>query len=221
MATGPTLGNGGTVYYTDANANATLDAGERAVIYSPATQHYYELLNAGAPITWDAAAQAAGARGGHLMTGEAAGEVEFVRTTFSFAAGTPAPAYGGLQVTEGDGALGAWIGLAAVPGPVASVADGVWSWVKPDGSGGGTPLAADAPWLVHFGFANPTTGNDDTGQLRAAMTGGNDLPGDSAPGTAPDPRPEQCLYDLQASQSVPARYVVEYETTAAVTSVIR
>ena len=50
MATGPTLGNGGIVYYTDANANATLDAGERAVIYGPTTQHYYELINAGAPL---------------------------------------------------------------------------------------------------------------------------------------------------------------------------
>ena len=220
MATGPTLGNGGIVYYTDANANATLDAGERAVVYSPTTQHYYELINAGAPLGWDAAALAAGARGGHLMTGEAAGEVEFVRTTFTYAAGSAPPTYGGLQVTEGDGTLGAWIGLAAAAGPAAGVSDGVWSWVKTDGSVGGTALAADAPWLVHFAFANPA-GNDDTGLLRAAMTGGSDLPTDGTPGTAPDPRPEQCLYDLQAGQLVPSRYIVEYESTAAVTSVIR
>ena len=89
------------------------------------------------------------------MTGEAAGEVEFVRTTFSYAAGTTAPTYGGLQVTEGDGTLGAWIGLAAASGPAAGVSDGVWSWVKTDGAVGGTALAAGAPWLVHFAFANP------------------------------------------------------------------
>ena len=220
MATGPTLGNGGIVYYTDANANATLDAGERAVVYSPTTQHYYELINAGAPLGWDAATQSAGARGGHLMTGEAAGEVEFVRTTFSYAAGSAAPTYGGLQVTESDGTLGAWIGLAAAAGPAAGVADGVWSWVKTDGSVGGTALAAGAPWLVHFTFANPS-GNDDTGQLRAAMTGGSDLTADGTPGTAPDPSSDQCLFDLQASELVPSRYVVEYESTAAVTSVVR
>ena len=75
------------------------------------------------------------------------------------------------------------------------------------------------PWLVHAAFANPN-GNDDTGQLRA-MTGGSDLTADSAPGTAPDPRTEQCLFDLQASQLVASRYVVEYESTTAVTSAMR
>ena len=68
------------------------------------------------------------------MTGEAAGEVEFVRTTFTYAAGSAPPTYGGLQVTESDGTLGAWIGLAAAAGPAAGVSDGVWSWVKTDGS---------------------------------------------------------------------------------------
>ena len=110
--------------------------------------------------------------------------------------------------------------LAAAAGPAAGVSDGVWSWVKTDGSVGGTALAAGAPWLVHFTFANPS-GNDDTGQLRAAMTGGSDLTADGTPGTAPDPRSDQCLFDLQASQLVPSRYVVEYESTAAVTSVVR
>ena len=53
------------------------------------------------------------------------------------------------------------------------------------------------------------------------MTGGSDLTADSAPGTAPDPRTEQCLFDLQASQLVASRYVVEYESTTAVTSAMR
>jgi len=68
FATGSALPNQGIVYYKDANANATLDAGERAVVYNPATQHYYELVtnlgaaNAVTGLTWDAAL-AAGALG--------------------------------------------------------------------------------------------------------------------------------------------------------------
>lgn len=219
MVAGPALANGGLLYFKDANANAILEAGERAVIYSPTTQHYYEFQSAPAPLTWDAATAAAVARGGHLFTGDAAGEVEFVRSSFSFAAGTPAPAYGGLQITESDGSLGAWIGLAAAPGPSPTASDGVWSWVKTDGTVGGTALAAGAPWLTHFTFSNPN-GDDSTGALRAAMTGGNDLAGDNSPGVAPDPSPQQCIFDLQATQAVPSRYIVEFESTAAVTSVV-
>ena len=222
MATGATLPNGGIVYYKDAPpANGTLDAGERAVVFNPITQHYYELVAEPANLSWDAASTKALALGGHLMTGDATGELEFVRTTFAYKAGQPAPAHGGLQVTEADGKLGAWIGLAAAPGPAPYVqgnlnsGDGVWSWVKPDGSPGGTALASGDAWIVHEAFVNGK-GDDDAGLLRAAMTGGNDLAADTTPGVAPDPKESQCLYDMQSFETVVSRYIVEYENAAAI-----
>ncbi len=229
FATGSALPNQGIVYYKDANANATLDAGERAVVYNPATQHYYELVtnlgaaNAVTGLTWDAALAAAAARGGHLLIGETNAEVEFVRSTFAYAAGSAVPSHGGLQITHTDGSLGAWIGLVAA-NSAASV-HGTWSWIQPNGTAGGPALAADAPWLVHETFANPD-GQAVTGKLRGAMTGGNDLAADETPAVAPNPSPSQSLYDLQSdqpnaqNQPVVSRYVVEYDSAAAVTSVL-
>ena len=85
MAIGPTLANGGIVYYTD--ANAMRPSTPESVQWSTARPRSISTSRSTpAPLGWDPATQAAGARGGHLLTGEAAGEVEFVRTTFSYAA---------------------------------------------------------------------------------------------------------------------------------------
>ena len=85
MAIGPTLANGGIVYYTD--ANSMRPSTPQSVQWSQ--PDHAALVRADQrrrALGWDPATQAAGARGGHLLTGEAAGEVEFVRTTFSYAA---------------------------------------------------------------------------------------------------------------------------------------
>ena len=224
MATGATLSNQGIVYYKDANTNGALDAGERAVVFNPTTQHYYELVTAPAGLSWDAASAAAVGKGGHLMTGDATGELEFVRSTFAYKASDPVPAHGGLRVTESDGTLGAWIGLIATPGPTPYVqgnlnsGDGVWSWAKPDGTAGGAPFTSGNAWLVHEAFVNGK-GDDDGGLLRAAMTGGNDfVPAVAPPAGAPVPAETQCLYDMQAFETRVSRYIIEYETAAAVTT---
>lgn len=222
MATGATLANTGIVYYKDANTNGALDAGERAVVFNPATQHYYELVtnystpNVAAGLSWDAALAAAQTRGGHLLIGETTAEIEFVRSTYAYAANTPVPTHGGLQITEADGSLGAWIGLLAVDSPTNI--HGSWSWITPASAAGGQALQADAPWLVHATFTNPD-GTAATGKLRGAMTGGNDL----APALNPAAALPQCLFDAQLDQPNTAtnqllisRYVVEYETAAAV-----
>jgi hypothetical protein len=213
---------GAPVYFSDTNNDNVLQATEKVVLYNAATQHYYELVTNGgatpAPLGWDAALAGAAARGGHLFTGDAAGEIEFVRSNFAHAVGTPAPAHGGLAITESLGAEGAWIGLMATAGANPAVADGTWNWLTPQGNGGGPAFSATDPaWLRHFTFSNPS-GDDNTGQLRAAMTGGNDLPADSTPGVAPDPAPTQALFDVQGTDPVPSRYIVEYETVAAVTT---
>ena len=227
MATvGTPLANTGIVYYKDANTNGALDAGERAVVYNPTTQHYYELVtnfsapNVPAGLTWDAALTGAQARGGYLLIGEATGEIEFVRSTYAYAAGAAVPTHGGLQISEDNGSLGAWVGLVAATGAT----HGVWSWIKTDGGTvGGTALAAGAPWLVHATFTNPD-GDPTTGGLRGAMTGGNSLAGtDGAPAGA---QLQQCLFDAQASAAkdpvnatdpyLISRYVVEYDSAAAI-----
>ncbi len=225
MTAGPVLANGGTVYYKDVNTNGSLDAGDRAVIFNPTNQAFYELLtNAAGNLTWDAASTAATARGGHLFTGETNAEIEFVRTAYAYT-GTTAPVYGGLLVTESDGTLGAWIGLAAAAGPTAYVpgnqmsGDGVWTWVQASGALGGASLQTDAPWMVHWNFTNGK-GDDDGGKLRAAMTGGNNLGSDSTPGVQPEPVLAQCLYDMQGDELTVSRYIVEYVDAAAVTSTV-
>lgn len=221
MATGAPLTNGGIVYYRDANTNGTLDAGERAVVFNPTTQAYYELVTntGGAGLTWGDANAAALAKGGHLLIGETNAEIEFVRTTYAYAAGAAVPAHGGLQITEAKGDLGAWIGMTATTGAT----HGVWSWIKADGTEGGQALQTAAPWLVPMTFTNPD-GDPTTGLLRGAMTGGSDLAGvTGAPAAA---NVSQCLYDAQAGAVVDptvatsplliSRYVVEYPSAAAI-----
>lgn len=220
MASGTPLADGAPVYYADANTNGTHDAGERTVIYNPTTKTYYELVvnratpgGAEVPVGWNAALAAAQQRGGHLFIGETNAEIQFVRQAYTYAKGGTPPVYGGLPADEEAGALGAWIGLAAAQGAQPNN----WSWIKADSSLGGGALEAGAPWLVHATFARPN-GDATTGELRAAMVGGNNLPADNTPTVAPDPSPEQCLYELQSNQTI-ARYIVEYDTAAAVTAV--
>jgi len=69
MAIGPTLANGGIVYYTD--ATSMRPSTPEIVQWSTARLRSISTSRSTpAPPGWDPATQAAGARGGHLLTGE-------------------------------------------------------------------------------------------------------------------------------------------------------
>ena len=202
---GPT---GSKVYYKD-NTGGTdnqIDAGERVIVHNTTTNHYYELIDAGAPITWENAATQAQTRGGHLFAGADATEVGFVQSTYSYPAAGAAPVFGGLEVNNIDADNGAWVGLTdTTPG----VADG-WTWVNATGTTtGGVALADNSPlWIQRDLEGEPN------GQTFGAMTGGNSLT--TAPGNA-----AQVLYDTDnTGTGTPAvaisKYVVEYETLASI-----
>ncbi|MGE0312459.1 MAG: hypothetical protein AB7P21_12660 [Lautropia sp.] len=194
---------GTKIYFKDADADNTLDAGERTILFNTANNHYYELVDTGAPITFENAATAAATRGGHLFAGADATEVGFVQTAYGYpAAGTP-PVYGGLEVNNTDANNGAWVGLTDT-----AAGANAWTWVTSTGAttGGQALSSTDALWIVRgAGDAEPT---GFAGETYGAMTGGNPLT--TAPGAA-----TQVLYDTDNNGTI-SKYVVEYETLASI-----
>lgn len=207
-ATGAQAGTGtAKIYFKDTadvgHVDGQIDAGERTIILNTTNGHYYELVDNGSAISQSAASSAATLRGGHLMTGDGAGEIGFVAGQYGYnpAAGGAAKVFGGIEFTDTLPALGAWVGATQ------DVSDN-WTWDNVDGTAGGTALSStDAAWIVHdTGNAEPN-GTSVT-QGFAAMSGGNPSAGAGAV-------PSQVLYDEAPNVGV-GKYVVEYETLASI-----